>query len=210
MWVQLFDMKYIFVSLIISLAFISCKDCPKDIIKKAALENLHSKGVDKCTILSVDSLEKWSTYDFKQDCKKQLDTLSQKATLALSLLSVSQQDATFSTKLNALTTTVTDSVQKYIPDLVISYNNIKKQKDVTVYIYKVKYLSTDQQTDSLFVYSNTTYNKFSFSTERNNTNIVDVEFINNVSKFMSRCLYADYMLSNLLEIMYHPEYLKNF
>ena len=51
-------------ALVISVA--SCKNTPKQIVKDAAITHLKMSGVENVNVLSVDSIEKWSTSDFKK------------------------------------------------------------------------------------------------------------------------------------------------
>ena len=123
----------------------SCKNTPKQIVKDAAITHLKMSGVENVNVLSIDSIEKWSTSDFKKICKKELETLQTLTTSAMSTLNNTYYTPEQQANVNRLTVVFTDSMQKYIPQLSVSYNNIDKHTDVTKYIYKVMYLANHKK-----------------------------------------------------------------
>ncbi len=202
-------MRTLIIVFALVLSVASCKNTPKQIVKDAAITHLKTSGVRNINILSVDSIERWSTSDFKKICKKELETLQTLTTSAMSTLNNTYYTPEQQANVNRLTVVFTDSMQKYIPQLSVSYNNIDKHTDVTKYIYKVMYSCASSSKDSLFVYCTTDYKGLTFSPKRDNSNITDKQFTNDVATFISTCMYFKFMVANYQKVIENPQYWGN-
>ena len=71
------------------------------------------------------------------------------------------------------------------------------------------YSCASSSKDSLFVYCTTDYKGLTFSPKRDNSNITDKQFTNDVATFISTCMYFKFMVANYQKVIENPQYWEN-